>query len=289
MKGIILSGGIGSRLAPMTHVISKQLLPVYDKPMIYYPLSTLILSGITDILIISAPDQIELYRKLLGDGSQIGISISHQPQNHPGGLAEAFIIGDRFIDNSPSCLILGDNLFYGADLGSIFSRMIKENLGATILGYYTQHPENYGVIEFDHKGNVISLEEKPESPKSKYAAVGIYFYDTTVTDRVKELKPSSRGELEITCLNNLYLKDQSLKAGCLGRGYAWMDMGTIDTYLLAAQFIASVESRQGLKIGCIEEAAYRMGLIDGEQILKIANQYPIANLYGSYLKSILDI
>ena len=282
MKGIVLAGGSGTRLYPITKSISKQIIPVYDKPMIYYPLSILMLAGIREILIISTPQDIHLYERLLGDGSDFGIAIEYAVQPSPDGLAQAFIIGENFIGNDNVCMILGDNIFYGFD----FSRTLIEaaNLkdGAIVFGYYVNDPERYGVAEFDAEGKVLSLEEKPKQPKSNYAVTGLYFYSNDVVEKSKHLKPSSRGELEITDLNRLYLNEGRLNMKILGRGMAWLDTGTHDSLLDASNFIATIENRQGLKIACLEEIAYRNGYIDREQLLRLAEPLKKSN-YGEYL------
>ena len=282
MKGIVLAGGSGTRLYPITKSISKQIIPVYDKPMIYYPLSILMLAGIREILIISTPQDIHLYERLLGDGSDFGIAIEYAVQPSPDGLAQAFIIGENFIGNDNVCMILGDNIFYGFD----FSRTLIEaaNLkdGAIVFGYYVNDPERYGVAEFDAEGKVLSLEEKPKQPKSNYAVTGLYFYSNDVVEKSKHLKPSARGELEITDLNRLYLNEGRLNMKILGRGMAWLDTGTHDSLLDASNFIATIENRQGLKIACLEEIAYRNGYIDREQLLRLAEPLKKSH-YGEYL------
>ena len=283
MKGIILAGGSGTRLFPATKSISKQIIPVYDKPMIYYPLSALMLSGIREILIISTPKDIHLYEELLGDGKQLGLNLKYETQASPDGLAQAFLIGESFIGNEPVCLILGDNIFYGhgfgktlLDIGGNFDE------GATVFGYYVRDPQRYGVVEFTKTGQVISLEEKPEKPKSNYAVTGLYFYDNTVVQKAKLLKPSARGELEITDLNKLYLEENNLKVKLLGRGLAWLDTGTHDSLLQASNFIATLEARQGLKASCIEEIAYKRNYISKRDLLGLAE--PMKNSqYGQYL------
>ena len=285
-KGIILAGGSGSRLYPVTLSISKQLLPVYDKPMIYYPLSTLMLAGIQDILVISTPDDIPRFQSLLGDGSQWGLDISYKAQPAPNGLAEAFILGDQFIGNDLSALILGDNIFYGHNLDRMLSNAMDQIEGASIFAYHVHDPERYGVVEFDQKNQALSLDEKPLLPKSNYAVTGLYFYDTNVVNLAKTLKPSSRGELEITDLNRLYLNEQKLNVEIMGRGYAWLDTGTHDSLLEASQFIATIENRQGLKVSCPEEIGYRKGWINATQLEKLAA--PLSkNGYGQYLQRVL--
>lgn len=286
-KGIILAGGLGTRLYPLTQVVSKQLMLVYDKPMIYYPLSTLMLAGITDILVITtAYDQL-LFQKLLQDGGQWGINIQYAIQPNPGGLAQAFIIGRRFIGNDSCALILGDNIFYGNKLVESLQRGSSRDKGATVFTYQVKDPRRCGVIEFDEQGNVISLEEKPENPKSNYAVIGLYFFDNQVVDMAANLKPSARGELEITDINKIYLKQQQLYVEKLGRGYAWLDTGTHESLLQASNFIGTIEERQGLKVSCPEEIAYRMGRITAEQLAKLADPLK-TNEYGKYLMSLLD-
>lgn len=286
-KGIILAGGSGSRLYPVTHSISKQLLPVYDKPMIYYPLSTLMLAGIQDILIISTPEDIPRFQSLLNDGSQWGLNISYKVQPSPNGLAEAFILGESFIGNDLSALVLGDNIFYGHDFNELLGNAMKRDQGATVFAYHVHDPERYGVAEFDKTNKVLSLEEKPKQPKSNYAVTGLYFYDTNVVSMAKSLKPSPRGELEITDLNQLYLDKQKLNVEIMGRGYAWLDTGTHDSLLEASQFIATLENRQGLKVSCPEEISFRRGWINASQLEKLAA--PLSkNGYGQYLQRVLN-
>jgi len=287
MKGIILAGGAGTRLNPLTKAMSKQLIPVYDKPMIYYPLTTLMLSGIRDILIISTPKDLPKFRGLFGDGNEIGLNISYKEQPKPEGIAQAFIIGEEFIEADSVCLILGDNLFYGHNLSKTLQKMAKLEKGAYIFGYWVSEPQRYGVVEFNDNHEVLSIEEKPKHPKSNYAVPGLYFYDNEVVDIAKNLKPSTRGELEITDVNLEYLKQGDLKVELLGRGYAWLDTGTPDSLMDASNYIATIERRQGLKIGCIEEVAYRMGYVDQGQLKKIINQSP-ENYYQKYLKVILN-
>ena len=285
-KGIILAGGSGTRLYPVTQSISKQLLPVYDKPMIYYPLSTLMLSGIQDILIISTPDDTPRFESLLGDGSQWGLNISYKVQPSPDGLAQAFILGDTFVGNDLSALVLGDNIFYGHDFNELLGNAMAREIGATVFAYHVNDPERYGVAEFDKQNKVLSLEEKPTNPKSNYAVTGLYFYDNDVVAMAKSLKPSARGELEITDLNRLYLEKEKLNVEIMGRGYAWLDTGTHDSLLEASQFIATLENRQGLKVSCPEEIAYRRGWINANQLEKLAA--PLSkNGYCQYLQRVL--
>jgi len=285
-KGIILAGGSGTRLYPVTQSISKQLLPVYDKPMIYYPLSTLMLAGIQDILIISTPDDIPRFESLLRDGAQWGLNISYKVQPSPDGLAQAFILGETFIGNDLSTLVLGDNIFYGHNFNELLGNAMKRESGATVFAYHVQDPERYGVAEFDKTNKVLSLEEKPESPKSNYAVTGLYFYDKDVVAMAKSLRPSQRGELEITDLNRLYLNKEKLNVEIMGRGYAWLDTGTHDSLLEASQFIATIENRQGLKVACPEEISYRHGWINASQLEKLAA--PLSkNGYGQYLQRML--
>lgn len=287
MKGIILAGGSGTRLFPITKTISKQIIPVYDKPMIYYPLSVLMLAGIKDILIISTPEHLDLYKDLLGDGSQIGLNLNYAIQPSPDGLAQAFIIGEEFIGDQPVCLILGDNIFYGHGFGKTLLETSKLEKGAVVFGYYVHDPERYGVVEFDPGGQVISLEEKPQYPKSNYAVTGLYFYDNTVVKKAKSLKPSARGELEITDLNKLYLNENDLSVILLGRGMAWLDTGTQESLLQASLYIHTIEKRQGLKISCIEEIAYKRGFINKEQLIFLAKQHGKSQ-YGEYLDKIAN-
>ena len=287
MKGIILAGGAGTRLHPITRSISKQIIPVYDKPMIYYPLSVLMLAGIREILIISTPEDLHLYQTLLDDGSQLGLSLSYTIQPSPDGLAQAFLIGEEFIGSDPVCLILGDNIFYGHGFGYILRRAAALMDGATVFGYYVTDPERYGVVEFDKKGKVLSLEEKPDNPKSSYAVTGLYFYGNDVVEKAKTLKPSKRGELEITDLNNLYLEERRLNVRIMGRGLAWLDTGTQESLLQAANYMHTIEKRQGLKISCIEEIAYKMEFISKDQLLALAEQLSKSS-YGQYLFSIAN-
>jgi glucose-1-phosphate thymidylyltransferase len=282
MKGIILAGGAGTRLYPITRTISKQIIPVYDKPMIYYPLSVLMLAGIREVLIISTPTDIHLYEELFGDGTQLGLNIFYKIQPSPDGLAQAFILGDEFIGDDKVCMILGDNIFYGYNFRSILEDASLIEDGAVVFGYYVNDPERYGVVEFAESGKVISIEEKPKIPRSNYAVTGLYFYSNDVVEKAKNLKPSARGELEITDLNRLYLEEERLKVQLLGRGFAWLDTGTHDSLLQASNFIATIEQRQGLKVSCIEEIAYKKGFIDREQLLELAK--PLSkNQYGQYL------
>ncbi len=287
MKGIILAGGSGTRLYPITTAISKQMLPVYDKPMIYYPLSVLMLAGIRDILVISTPRDLPGFRDLLGDGSSIGMKFSYKEQPSPDGLAQSFIIGEEFIGSDNVCMILGDNIFYGHGFGDVLLKAADLTKGALVFGYYVNDPERYGVVEFDKNLKVVSIEEKPEKPKSKYAVTGLYFYDNTVVDKAKSLKPSARGELEITDLNRLYLEEGSLEVRVMGRGMAWLDTGTYESLLQAANFIATLEQRQGLKASCIEEIAYKRGFINREQLISLAEPVKKSQ-YGKYLLKIAN-
>jgi len=285
MKGIILAGGSGTRLYPITKGISKQLVPIYDKPMIYYPLSVLMLAGITEVLIISTPYDLPRFEELLGDGSNIGLKFSYKEQPSPDGLAQAFILGEKFIGNSDVCLILGDNIFYGHGLTKLLAQSVKnakEKNKSTVYGYYVDDPERYGVAEFNKKGEVISLEEKPQNPKSNYAVVGLYFYPNDVVQKAKLVKPSDRGELEITTLNQDYLHEKRLRVKLMGRGYAWLDTGTHESMLEASMFIQTVEKRQGLKVACIEEIAHEMGYITAEDLIRLAQPLK-KNAYGQYL------
>jgi glucose-1-phosphate thymidylyltransferase len=288
MKGIVLAGGSGTRLYPITKGVSKQLLPVYDKPMIYYPLSVLMLAGIREILIISTTSDLPNFEKLFGDGSELGLKLFYKEQPTPDGLAQAFILGEDFIGNDDVCLVLGDNIFYGSGFSGMLENAKKNILKgkSTVFGYYVKDPKRYGVAEFDNKGNVISLEEKPENPKSNYAVVGLYFYTNDVIQIAKNIKPSNRGELEITSVNQVFLLKDNLKVELLGRGFAWLDTGTHDSLLEAGNFIESIESRKGLKVACLEEIAYRMNYIDANQVRKLADPLK-KNGYGKYLLNLI--
>lgn len=282
MKGIILAGGSGTRLYPITRGISKQLIPVYDKPMIYYPLSTLMLAGIRDVLIISTPEYLPRFQELLGDGQDLGMNFSYQVQEQPNGLAEAFILGADFIGDDSVCLILGDNIYYGAGLSELVQSAAQKQSGATVFGYHVNDPERFGVVEFNDQMQAVSIEEKPAHPKSNYAVTGLYFYDHRVVDIAKQIKPSPRGELEITDVNKVYLAAGELDVKLMGRGYAWLDTGTHDSLMAAGNFIATVEQRQNLKVACLEEIAYRMGYIDRDQLVQLAQPLK-KNDYGQYL------
>lgn len=290
MKGIILAGGAGTRLYPLTMVTSKQLLPVYDKPMIYYPLSTLMLAGIKDILIISTPEDTPRFEHLLGDGSQFGVSLTYCVQPSPDGLAQAFILGEEFIGSEACAMVLGDNIFYGNGFGSVLSKAVvnaEENRRATVFGYYVNDPERFGVVAFDGNGKATSIEEKPKNPKSNYAVTGLYFYPAGVSAKAKEVKPSARGELEITTLNEMYLHEDLLDVQLLGRGYAWLDTGTMDSLVEAAEFVQMIEKRQGVKISAPEEIAFRHGWISKEKLLESAARYG-KSPYGQHLKNVAD-
>lgn len=286
MKGIILSGGMGTRLYPLTLSISKQLMPIYDKPMIYYPLSTLMLAGIKDILIISTPQHTPLFEDLLGDGSDIGCKISYKVQHDPNGLAQAFVLGEDFVGDDDACLILGDNIFHGSGLSELIQSCKKPD-GGIVFAYPVTDPERYGVVDFDENGKVLSIEEKPAQPKSNYAVPGLYFYDNSVVDVAKNLKPSARGEYEITDVNKIYLEQGKLEVRVMSRGYAWLDTGTHDSLLDASNFIAVIEKRQGLKVGCIEEIAWKMGFIDNTQMENLADKYSKSG-YGEYLRRVMQ-
>ena len=287
MKGIILAGGKGTRLYPMTKVVSKQLLPIYDKPLIYYPLSILMLASIREVLIISTPEDTPVYERLLGDGSQIGISITYKVQETPRGLADAFILGEEFIGDDSVCLILGDNVFYGQDMTKVLRRAMENKTGATIFGYPVKDPRSFGVVEFDKDRNVISIEEKPQNPKSNYAVPGLYFYDNRVVDIAKNVKPSARGEIEITAVNNVYLEMGELKVTLLGRGMAWLDTGTPQGMLKASEFVEAVQDRQGFYVSCIEEIAWRRGFINTQQLKEIGESLKMTD-YGQYLLTLAE-
>ncbi len=290
MKGIILAGGSGTRLYPITRGVCKQLLPIYDKPMIYYPLSVLMLARIRDILIISTPNDLPRFKDIFGDGSDLGLRFSYEEQARPNGLAEAFIIGERFIGSDPVCLVLGDNIFFGHGLTGLLGKAVNDVRsagGATVFGYYVKDPERYGIVEFDSAGNALSVEEKPAQPKSRYAVTGLYFYDNSVVTIAKNIKPSHRGELEITDVNKFYLSQKKLRVELMGRGYAWLDTGTHESLLEAGEFIATIEKRQGLKMACIEEIAYTLGYIDRNKLLKAAESHK-KNSYGDYLTMVAE-
>ena len=290
MKGIVLAGGAGTRLYPSTMVVSKQLLPIYDKPMIYHPISVLMLAGIRDILIISTPQDLPNFKKLLGDGKQFGVNFSYKEQPSPDGLAQAFIIGEDFIGDDCVALILGDNIFYGPGFSGTLQKVVKNtknNGGATVFGYQVKDPERFGVVSFDNKGKVESIEEKPENPKSNYAVTGLYFYDNSVANKAKNLKPSQRGELEITDLNKLYLNEKTLNVELLGRGFAWLDTGTHHSLLQASQYVQTIEENQGIKIACLEEVAYRMGFVTKDKLKATSEKYP-NNEYFNYVKRIIS-
>lgn len=287
MKGIILAGGSGTRLYPITKAISKQIMPIYDKPMIYYPLSVLMLAGIREILVISTPRDVVVFEELLGDGSNFGLKISYAIQEKPNGLAEAFLIGEKFIENDSCALVLGDNIFYGHGFTGMLKEAFSKEKGATIFGYYVNNPKDFGVVEFDEKGKAISLEEKPENPRSNYAIPGLYFYDNTVVEKAKKVKPSKRGELEITTLNEMYLKENSLNVVSLGRGMAWLDTGTHDALLEASNFVKTIQSRQGVMVACPEEISYRNGWIDKDKIKELAKPL-LKSEYGKYLLNLIE-